>query len=255
MTMVIFTGFPTGKSPYVPIPEVFFTQVLPEIEDQAELKVTLHLFWLLARKRDTPRCTNERELYTDRVLLRSLNFQDDARTMEERLREGLDKAVARGTLLSADLTVVNTERAEAEIIAWYFFNTTRNQKIVAELQGGSMLPAHVLTFTGGRGEQELENNTVAGNTPARTYTRRITSPSPSTPLQVERPNIFTLFEQNIGFLGTTIVEEIKDALDMYPEEWVEAAIREAAVHNKRSWSYIRAILRRWETEGRQQWNA
>lgn len=255
MTMVNFIGFPTGKSPYVPIPEVFFTQVLPEIEDQAELKVTLHLFWLLARKRDTPRCTNERELYTDRILLRSLNIQNDARTLEERLHQGLDKAVARGTLLSADLTVVNAERAQAEVIAWYFFNTARNQKIVAELQGGSVLPAHVLTLTDRRGEQEHESNTVAGNAPARTYTRRITSPSPSTPLQVERPNIFTLFEQNIGFLGTTIVEEIKDALDMYPEEWVEAAIREAAVHNKRSWSYIRAILRRWETEGRQQWNA
>ncbi len=251
MTIVNFTGFPTGKSPYVPIPEIFFTQVLPGIEDQAELKVTLHLFWLLARKRDTPRCTNERELYTDRVLLRSLNFQDDARPLEERLHQGLDKAVARGTLLSADLTVVNTDRKEAEVIAWYFFNTTRNQKIVAELQGGAVLPAHVLTLTGG----QHESTTVAGNTPARTYTRRVTIPSPSVPIQAEHPNIFTLFEQNIGFLGTTIVEEIKDALDMYPEEWVEAAIREAAVHNKRSWSYIRAILRRWETEGRQQWNA
>ena len=254
--MVNFTGFPTGKSPYVPIPEIFFTQVLPGIEDQAELKVTLHLFWLLARKRDTPRCTNERELYTDRVLMRSLNFQGDARTLEERLRQGLDKAVARGTLLSADLTVVNTDREEAEVIAWYFFNTARNQKIVAELQGGSVLPAHALTLAGGpRGASELESTTSAGNAPARTYTRRITSPSLSAPSQAEHPNIFTLFEQNIGFLGTTIVEEIKDALDIYPEEWVEAAIREAAVHNKRSWSYIRAILRRWETEGRQQWNA
>jgi DNA replication protein len=256
MTMVNFTGFPTGKSPYVPIPEVFFTQVLPGITDHAELKVTLHLFWLLARKRDTPRCTNERELFTDRVLLHSLNFQDDTRTLEERLRQGLDKAVARGTLLSADLTIVNTDHAEAEVIAWYFFNTARNQKIVAELQGGAVLPAHVLTPAGGRrGEPEHESITVAGTTPARTYTRRVTTPSPSVPLQTERPNIFTLFEQNIGFLGTSIVEEIKDALDLYPEEWVEAAIREAAVHNKRSWSYIRAILRRWETEGRQQWNA
>lgn len=254
--MVHFTGFPTGKSPYVPIPEVFFTQVLPGIEDHAELKVTLHLFWLLARKRDTPRCTNERELYADRVLLHSLNFQDDPRTLEERLRQGLDKAVARGTLLSADLTIVNTDREGAEVIAWYFFNTPRNQKIVAELQGGAVLPAHVLTPVGERrGASEHASTTATGNTPVRTYTRRVAGPSSSVPLKTERPNIFTLFEQNIGFLGTSIVEELKDALDQYPEEWVEAAIHEAAVHNKRSWSYIRAILRRWETEGRQQWNA
>ena len=243
--MTGFTGFPAGKNPYVPVPEIFFTQLLPEIEDQAELKVTLYLFWLLARKQDTPRCTNERELRSDRVLMRSLRFINDSRTPEERLHQGLEQAVGRGTLLRANLTVVNSGRNEMEIIGWYFFNTTRNQKIVAELQGGEVLPARLLAPR--RQEEE------APEAEPLPYNRSRTRSAHST--QVERPNIFTLFEQNIGLLGTAVVEEIKDALDTYPEEWVEAAIREAAIHNKRSWSYIRAILRRWETEGRQQWNA
>jgi len=44
---------PIRENPYVPVPEVFFTVLLPEIEDTSELKVTLHLFWLLAQNRTT----------------------------------------------------------------------------------------------------------------------------------------------------------------------------------------------------------
>jgi DnaD/phage-associated family protein len=70
-------------------------------------------------------------------------------------------------------------------------------------------------------------------------------------VEVERPNIFVLYEQNIGLLSPLIAEELKDASDHFPKEWIEDAFREAVDHNKRKWSYIRAILRRWETEGRQ----
>ncbi len=67
--MTLFAGFPSGKNPYVPVPEVFFTVLLPEIEDSAELKITLHLFWLLAQKQGNPRCISDRELLADRMLL------------------------------------------------------------------------------------------------------------------------------------------------------------------------------------------
>src|SRR5262245_32140089 len=49
--MTLFPGFPSGKNPFVPVPEVFFTVLVPEIEDSAELKVALHLFWLFAQKK------------------------------------------------------------------------------------------------------------------------------------------------------------------------------------------------------------
>jgi DnaD/phage-associated family protein len=70
-------------------------------------------------------------------------------------------------------------------------------------------------------------------------------------VEIDRPNIFALYEQNIGLLTPLIAEDLKDAISHYPEEWIEAAFREALQHNKRKWSYISAILRRWETEGRQ----
>jgi DnaD/phage-associated family protein len=65
-----------------------------------------------------------------------------------------------------------------------------------------------------------------------------------------RPNIFTLYEQNIGMLTPIIAEELREAEQTYPAGWIEDAFREAVSLNKRSWKYIHAILRRWRTEGK-----
>ena len=61
--------------------------------------------------------------------------------------------------------------------------------------------------------------------------------------------IFALYEENIGALTPLIVDELKDAEERYPWPWLQAAFREAAAMNKRSWRYIQAVLKRWETEG------
>lgn len=66
----------------------------------------------------------------------------------------------------------------------------------------------------------------------------------------QRTDIFTLYEQNVGLLTPIIAEELRQAEDEYPVDWIEEAIREATVLNKRSWKYIRAILERWKAEGR-----
>ncbi len=250
MTTTAFAGFPSGKNPYVPVPEVFFTKLLPEIEDSAELKVTLHLFWLLAQKQGNPRCASERELRADRTLLHSLHRRGDPRPPEERLRQGLEQAVARGTLLRIYLRLMSEGKDEAEILGWYFFNTARSRKVVEELQGGEMIPVRLLKVEGERTIHEKHNTVAAGG-----YSTIKGNEAKNIQIEVERPNIFVLYEQNIGLLSPLIAEELKDAADQYPAEWIEAAFREAVQQNKRKWSYIRAILRRWETEGRQPWNA
>ncbi len=261
--MPAFAGFPSGKNPFVPIPEIFFTQVLPEIEDSAELKITLHLFWLLAQKQGNPRCTSDRELLSDATLLHSLRRRGDPRPAEERLRQGLDQAVARGTLLRIHLKLVSEGRDGAETIIWYFFNTARSRKVVAELQGGEMIPVRLLNPVEEQEQDEQENSQESLQTIEQTvgkgYTRNQEHISArhtqNVQVHIERPNIFVLYEQNISLLSPLIAEELKDAADHYPAEWIEAAFREAVQQNKRKWSYIRAILRRWETEGRQSWNA
>src|SRR5215471_1939058 len=248
--MTLFAGFPSGKNPYVPVPEVFFTELLPEIEDTAELKVTLHLFWLLAQKQGDPRCVSERELFTDRILLQSLRRKGDPRPVEERLRQGLEKAVARGTVLRIHLKVLNDAGDQEELVDWFFFNTFRSRKIVKELQGGELVPASKLNI---KQEQSEQSNERRRPTNIHT-TAYVTDTQQHIQVQIDRPNIFVLYEQNIGLLSPLLADELKDAADMYPAEWIEAAFREAVQHNKRKWSYIRAILRRWETEGKQAWN-
>ncbi|HEX9135017.1 MAG TPA: DnaD domain protein [Ktedonobacteraceae bacterium] len=249
--MTLFVGFPSGKNPYVPVPDIFFTALLPEIQDTAELKVTLHLFWLLAQKQGDPRCVSERELVADRVLLHSLKRKGDPRPAEERLRQGLEQAVARGTILRIHLKVLNDAGDEEELVDWFFFNTARSRKIVKELQGGELLPGSMLNIEQEQKEQEYQRGVSADNhTAMRNY-----DASQHVQVQIERPNIFVLYEQNIGLLSPLLADELKDAADLYPAEWIEAAFLEAVQHNKRKWSYIRAILRRWETEGRQAWNA
>jgi DnaD/phage-associated family protein len=64
-----------------------------------------------------------------------------------------------------------------------------------------------------------------------------------------RSNVFTLYETLIGGVSPLIAEELADAERQYPAEWLEAAFREAAAQNARSWRYITRILERWAAEG------
>ena len=69
---------------------------------------------------------------------------------------------------------------------------------------------------------------------------------------VERPNIFVLYEQNIGQVTPMIVDELRDAEKTWPVAWIEEAIELAVTSNVRKWRYIVGILKRWQQEGKQQ---
>jgi len=68
--------------------------------------------------------------------------------------------------------------------------------------------------------------------------------------QAQRPNVFELYERNIGILTPMIAEELKEAEDNYPAEWIEGAVKEAVSLNIRKWRYIASILERWAAEGK-----
>ncbi len=274
--MPAFAGFPPGKNPYTPLPETFFTAILPEIEDVGELKVTLHLFWLLYQKRGTPRCASDRELLADPLLRRTLRRLGDPRPVEERLRAALELAFARGTVLRVRV------RVDGEVVTWYFFNTERSRRSVARLLDGALSPEILLDLEGPLSGLDHADSDGLGGLDATDATERdpneiadadslVGAASDARPAQalaqglgsgearplyhrlsveVERPNIYTLYEQNIGLLLPLVAEELREAEEQYPWEWVEAAFREAVQQNKRKWSYIRAILKRWEIEGK-----
>lgn len=69
-------------------------------------------------------------------------------------------------------------------------------------------------------------------------------------LRPERPNIFGLYEQNVGLVTPIIADRLVEALERYPESWITEAIGEAVSYNRRSWRYIQRILENWATEGR-----
>lgn len=207
--MTSFSGFPSGKLTFTPLPNLFFSELLPLIDNLAELKVTLHVFWLLQSKKGSQRYVTRRELLGDGTLLRGL--QSLAASPEDALREGLEKAVARGTLLH----LVGVEDGED----FYFMNSAQGRQTIEQIQLG-------------------EIQLAAGGVRVK----------PAMP--AERPNIFVLYEQNIGLLQPIIAEELQEAERTYPQEWIEEAFRIAVERNVRNWKYIRRILERWAAEGK-----
>ena len=67
-----FAGFPAGKVRLTPVPDLFFAELLTAIDDLAELKVTLFMFWFLYRQTGQPRYMTWAELASEGVLLGAL---------------------------------------------------------------------------------------------------------------------------------------------------------------------------------------
>ena len=69
-----------------------------------------------------------------------------------------------------------------------------------------------------------------------------------------RPNLFKLYEDNIGPLTPMVADLLQEDAREFPAEWFEDAIKEALSHNARKWSYVRAILKNWKENGREKTN-
>ena len=67
---------------------------------------------------------------------------------------------------------------------------------------------------------------------------------------LSKPNIFTLYEQNIGPLTPIVFEILKADAETYPESWLRDAMQEAVSRNIRNWKYVQAILKSWQEKGR-----
>ena len=207
-----FKGFP-NKSQYTPVPGVFFSNLLPKINDISELKTTLHIFRLLYRKRGYPRFVTYRELLGDKSLMNSLKRGE--KPPDEVLGNAVDMAVKRGTILHV---VLDSDGTPEDV---YFLNTESDRRVVTKIENGEMV--------------------LSGLKPGRQLQPEI---------EAESPDIFTLYEQNIGMLTPMIADELREAEKTYPEAWLRDAIKEATKQSIHKWSYISDILERWAAEGR-----
>lgn len=72
------------------------------------------------------------------------------------------------------------------------------------------------------------------------------------PVQIlpERPNVYRIYEENIGALTPLIADDLKDAEREFGVEWVAEAIALSVSMEKRNLKYVRAILKRWKQEGK-----
>jgi DNA replication protein len=206
-----FKGFPS-KMKFTAVPDFFLSRLLPQISDIAELKTTLHIFQALYHKRGYPRFTTYKELAGNKSLMSSL--KGDAQPADKALRRALEMAAERGTILHLELDKDGTP----EDI--YFLNTESDRQVMAKIQKG-----------------ELNLSGLKAREPAYVDAE-------------EPPDIFTLYEQNIGMLTPMIADELRDAEQLYPQYWIRDAIKEAVDLNKRSWRYIAKILENWSAEGK-----
>lgn len=208
-----FQGFP-ARSELTPLPNIFFSQLLPQIDDLAELKTTLHIFWLIHQKKGYLRFVSLGELLGDQTLMEGLEGNSPA----ESLRAALVKAEKRGTLLHLGL------EKEGKKFNLYFLNSPSTREAMSKIAQGEVALGEIAS-------EEPEEMPVSA--------------------REEKPNIFALYEQNIGLLTPMLAEELKEAERLYPPSWVEDAFKEAVRANKRNWRYIAAILEHWLREGRE----
>jgi DnaD/phage-associated family protein len=206
-----FPGFPEGKLRLTQIPNLFFSDLLPIIDNLAELKVTLYAFWALAQKEGQVRYLRLTDFLNDAEFVKGLGPTLNVAT--ESLMDGIERAVARGIFLH-----VNVESADGKMDL-YFLNTEKGRSAVEGITRGEWRP----------------------------------NPDEDEPitLLVERPNIFILYEQNIGPLTPLIADDLRDAEQTYPLRWIEEAIQLAVENNVRKWRYVLSILERWRQEGKQ----
>jgi DnaD/phage-associated family protein len=205
-----FSGFPSGKLRATSLPSLFFSDLLPLIDDLAELKVTLYMFWALHRRGGSPLYVRRVDFLDDELLMSGLGAT--RRAAEDALVAGLERAVTRGTLLKA------SAKTKSGVEELYFLNTDRGR--------------------------------AAAETVARDGWQPPDTDEPPLHLAIERPNVFVLYEQNIGMLTPLIADELRDAELTYPAGWIEEAIAIAVKSNARKWRYIVSILERWRSEGR-----
>jgi DNA replication protein len=205
-----FHGFAEHDQRQVQIPEQFFRELLGEIDDLDELRLTLNIFWRLQRQEGPFRAVRWRELVEDETLTKALGGKRKA--VEAALDQALNKAELRGSLLPV---ILEHDDGDERLV---LLNSPRGRAALAAIRRGDLRlssnPAQPLKFAG------------------------------------ERPNVYQLYEASFGPLTPMIAEALKDAETTYDPAWVAEAIQIAVERNKRSWRYVEAILRRWEQGGR-----
>lgn len=197
-----FTGFQENDTGVTGIPDLFFREILPEINNIDELKLSLYLLWKVNTLGNYGIPFTIQSLLSDRIFVEGLDANSDE--IEKVLASTLDQAVSDNILLKVEV--------EPNKRVVYFINCPQGRK-AAEKYNGNLKPSNLT-------------------------------------LDQIQPNIFRLYQENIGPLTPIIADALRSAENTYSKSWIEDAIQIAVENNVRRWRYIESILNRWQKEGR-----
>lgn len=210
-----FPGFQSG-APAVALPRELFVALLPRIEEEGELRATLYA--LAAAVRPGPVLGVRRsQLLREQPLLRQFERLAPGEA-ESAAAVALSRAADRGSVLALELP-------DGDLL--YLMNSAAGRRQRDRLIAGALQPP-----------------------PPPSGWRAGAADSAPPDHQAAPAGAAALYEAEIGLITPAVAEALADALDRYPEGWIEDALRLAALHNARSWAYAEAVLRRWEVEGR-----
>jgi len=113
-----------GRFDFTPVPDSFFTQVIPQIQDIAELKLTMYVFYLLHHKQLYPPFVTYQELLSHNASMLGME--------EKALNNALDLAVKRGSILQLNLDI------EGKWQNVYFANMESNREAIDKIKRGEL---------------------------------------------------------------------------------------------------------------------
>jgi DnaD/phage-associated family protein len=239
MTSHARSGFPAGTLS-TPVPNPLLARMLEEIDDLGELKLTLRVIWALHRKKGSPRFVTAQELCSDRTVARMLAA--GGAQLEQAVKDKLDAAVKRGTLLRVGESVLGAglpARAE-NALTEADRGPDRSPPMTGD--GGSLAQgpgaSAVYLLNTEESRRALARRGVAG-----VDAGAMNETWPSAETAEPRPSVFSYYEENIGPLTPVAAARIEAALQDHTEETIADAIESAVEANARSWNYVAAVLR------------
>jgi DNA replication protein len=128
--MTPFKGFPSGKAQTVAIHSQFISELVPQIENLAELKLCLFCYYALLQKEGHYRYLRRDDLLSSKELMQGLGD-------EAVLDSALAEAVEHGFLLAAE---VSLEWGRERL---YFVNTAKGRSAVEQIEAGRWKPSEM----------------------------------------------------------------------------------------------------------------
>lgn len=205
-----FSGLTNENPTTFHVPEQLFHFLLSDIGEEDVIKIVLFFLMKVMHIEGPFIYLEPEDFFQDPILVHS--FSKTGENPRQLIETSLKKTVELNLILEGIVPSENQERR------YYFLNSPKGRAAIKAIQSGKW--------------NQKANQIGKGN------------------FSEGDVNIYKVYEENIGLITPLIADALKDAEISYPETWIYDAIRIAAEKNKRNWSYILAILKRWKAEGK-----